>query len=190
MILYQNIRPDESRYSYTIHYSTVLQLRENDLPVFKAVKISPTGSIDNPQFQSAYVDNRAKSFMHYWLYLMETIENNAHKFKELLAEKFELNLSTSSKVSTLAGFNDWASSIPLRIKESGHYPKNFKAKENSDHTIDVSVDLEWIGISVDGKPMKAETHHDWVLENNLDERFARMKNMVVTQVIPFQIIEQ
>lgn len=25
------------------------------------------------------------------------------------------------------------------------------------------------------KPMVAETHHEWILENNLDERFARMK---------------
>jgi hypothetical protein len=24
--------------------------------------------------------------------------------------------------------------------------------------------------------MIAETHHEWLLENNMDERFARMKN--------------
>ena len=186
-ILYQNIRPDDTQYSYTIHYSTLLELRENDLPVFKVVSIQPTGSIENPQFVSAYAENRAKSFMHYWLYLMETIEHNTDKFQELLAENFELNLSTSAKVTTFEAFKEWTNTIPTRIQQSGHFPKNLAIEENQDGTIQVSVDFEWQGISVDGsKPMIAETHHDWLLENNTDERFARMKTMTVTQTKPFR----
>lgn len=188
-ILYQNIRPDDTRYSYTIHYSTLLELRDNDLPVFKVVSIQPTGSIENPQFVSAYAENRAKSFMHYWLYLMETIEYNTDKFQELLAEKFELNLSTSAKITTFDAFKEWANTVPERIKSSGHFPKNLTVEKNQDGTIRVIVDFEWQGVSVDGKPMIAETHHDWLLENNTDERFARMKKMTVTQTKPFQIAE-
>ena len=146
-ILYQNIRPDDSRYSYTIHYTTTLQLRENHLPVFTKVKLEPTGTIDVPQFQSAYAENRAKSFMHYWLYLMETVAVNVDKFKELLAEKFELDLSTTSKIETLDKFDEWIGSIPSRIKDSAHCVKNFSFKENADNTINVSVDFEWEGIS-------------------------------------------
>ncbi|MFB7121825.1 hypothetical protein [Bacillus tropicus] len=41
------------------------------------------------------------------------------------------------------------------------------------------------GISADNKPMVAESHHEWVLENNLNERFARMRMMKVTQTKPF-----
>jgi hypothetical protein len=37
--------------------------------------------------------------------------------------------------------------------------------------------------------MVAETHHEWILENNLDERFARMKKMTVTQITPFTVVE-
>lgn len=188
-ILYQNIRPDDSRYSYTIHYSTLLSLRENDLPVFKAVTIQGTGVIENPEFTSAYAENRAKSFMHYWLYLMETIESNAPKFEELLADQFELNMSSNPKIETLEKFQEWASSVPKRIKSSAHFPKNLKVKENQNQTIEVSVDFEWQGLSIDNKPMIAETHHEWILENNLDERFARMKTMTVTQTKPFQIVE-
>jgi hypothetical protein len=55
-ILYQNMRPDESRYSYTVHYSTTLRLKENNLPVFKTVSIQPTGNIELPQFISAYAN--------------------------------------------------------------------------------------------------------------------------------------
>lgn len=187
-ILYQNIRPDNSRYSYTIHYSTLLQLRHNELPVFKRVSLQPTGNIEHPQFVSAYAANRAKSFMHYWLYLMETIGDNAHKFKELLAENFELHLSAGLMVDTTDKFNEWAASVPKQITASGHHPKNLSIKDNADSTISVAVDFEWQGISIQDKPMIAETHHEWVLENNSDERFARMKRMHVTQTIPFQIV--
>lgn len=187
-ILYQNIRPDNSRHSYNIHYSTTLQLRKNELPLFTKVSLQPTGNAEPPQFQSAYADNRATSFMHYWLYLMETAESNADKFKELLAENFELNLSTAGQITTLEKFFEWTAAIPKRVKASAHFPKNFTAKENADNTISVSVDFEWRGISVDDKSMIAETHHQWVLENNTDERFARMKKMKVFQAIPFQIV--
>ncbi|MGF9964411.1 hypothetical protein [Bacillus rhizoplanae] len=188
-ILYQNIRPDNSRYSYKIHYSTILKLRDNDLPLFTKLHLERTGNVENPQFKSAYATNRAKSFMHYWLYLMETVSVDSDKFKELLAEQFELNLSTGSKIDTLKGFNEWLTTISNQVKQSGHYPKNFSVTENTDNTISVSVDFEWEGISVENKPMVAETHHEWVLENNLDERFARMKMMKVIQTKPFQIVE-
>ncbi|NQF16103.1 hypothetical protein HPY31_19585 [Brevibacillus sp. HB1.3] len=188
-ILYQNIRPDNSRYSYKIHYSTTLRLRDNDLPLFTKVHLEPTGTVENPQFQSAYAENRAKSFMHYWLYLMETASVNSDKFQELLADHFELDLSTTSKINTLEGFNEWLTTIPNQVKQSGHYPKNLSVTENADHTITVSVDFEWEGISTQNKRMIAETHHEWILENNLDERFARMKMMKVIQTKPFQTVE-
>jgi hypothetical protein len=187
-ILYQNIRPDNSRYSYTIHYSTLLQLRYNEPPVFKKVSLQPTGNIENPQCISAYAENRAKSFMHYWLFLIETIESNADKFQELLADKFELHLSSGLMIDTLEKFNEWAASVPKQVKASGHHPKNLSIKENADSTISVSVDFEWQGISFDDKPMIAETHHEWVLENNSDERFAKMKAMTEKQILPFQIV--
>ncbi|WP_240338342.1 hypothetical protein [Peribacillus alkalitolerans] len=134
-ILYQNIRPDQSRYSYKIHYSTILKLRDNELPLFTKVHLEPTSTIENPQFQSAYAENRAKSFMHYWVYLMETASVNSDKFTELLADQFELDLSTTSKVTTLEGFNEWLATIPNQEKQSGHYPKNLSVTENTDHTI-------------------------------------------------------
>lgn len=188
-ILYQNIRPDDSRYSYTIHYSTILKLRENDLPVFTKVNLIGTGNIDEPKFEVAYPENRAKSFMHYWLYLMETVGVNGAKFKELLANEFELDLSTIGKIETLETFEQWIATIPNQIKDSAHYVKNFSVRENEDNTLSVSVNFEWEGISADNKSMIAETHHEWILENNLDERFARMKKMKVIQKKPFTVVE-
>jgi hypothetical protein len=187
-ILYQNIRPDDSKYSYTLHYSTLLKQRENDLPVFTKVDLKATGVIEEFKFESAYPENRTKSFMHYWLYLMENPD--AEKFKELLASDFSLQLSSNEYITTFSKFEDWLKSISDRILTSTHCYKNFKVADNNDNTFTVSVDFHWKGINVAGEKMIAATHHEWFLTNNLDERFARMKTMKVTALKPFQVVSE
>lgn len=187
-ILYQNIRPDESRYSYTIHYNTLLERRDNDLPVFTKVEIQPTGIIEDPKFKSAYVINRAQSFVNYWLYCMETANGSAEKFKELLAVDFELNLKPYGLITTFAGLTEWLQSLTQLMKQCGYTAKNFSTKENSDGSITVSAGIDLWGISEDDQNIIAETQHEWVLENNTEDRFAKLKKMNVTDVLGLSII--
>ncbi len=186
-ILYQNIRPDHSKYSYTLHYSTLLKQRDNDLPVFTMLNLQPIGVVEEFQFDEAYTENRVKSFMHYWLYLMECPD--LEKFRELLDADFVLNLSTNEHISDFENFKIWIDSIPLRIKTSSHSYKNLKITKNEDATFSVSVAFDWKGISINDEKMIAETQHEWLLSNNTEERFSRMKQMNVTIIKPFQIIE-
>jgi hypothetical protein len=186
-ILYQNIRPDDSKYSYSLHYSTILQQRGNNLPVFKMLNLQPTGIVEDFKFKKAYTENRAKSFMHYWLYLMECL--NAEKFKELLDENFILNLSSGENIYDFEAFKTWLESSSSKLKTSTHSYKNLEIVNNQDSTISVKVNFEWKGITIDAKKMIAETHHEWSLSNNTEERFARMKQMNVTLLTPFQIVE-
>jgi hypothetical protein len=148
-ILYQNIRPDHSKYSYTIHYSTELQPRENDLPLFTKLDLKPTAEVQEFHFDDAYPENRTKSFMHYWLYLMEN--PNSDKFRELLADDFVLQLSTEQNITDLSEFDQWIQSIPERIQTSTHAYKNLKIKDNKDHTFTVSVAFDWKGINTNNE---------------------------------------
>ncbi|MDI9320577.1 MAG: hypothetical protein QM530_08910 [Phycisphaerales bacterium] len=186
-ILYQNIRPDNSKYSYTIHYSAILEERENDLPIFKMLNLQPTGIIEDFKFEEAYTENRAKSFMHYWLYLMEC--PNVDRFKELLDKKFILHLSTGETISDFENFKSWIQSTQSKLKTSTHQYKNLEIRNNTDNTIKVNVDFEWKGITVEHKKMIAETHHEWIISNDTENRFAKMKQMNVTALKPFQIID-
>lgn len=52
----------------------------------------------------------------------------------------------------------------------------------------MSVDFDWKGINLEGKNMTAQTHHEWVLANDKDERFARLKSMKATLVQPFRVV--
>ncbi|PWA10494.1 hypothetical protein DB891_04490 [Flavobacterium laiguense] len=185
-ILYQNIRPDNSKYSYTLHYSTELQPRENDLPLFTKLDLKPTGEVKEFIFEDAYPENRVKSFMHYWLYLMEN--PNSDKFRELLAADFALQLSAGQNITALPEFDEWMKSISSRILTSSHSYNNLKIVDNEDNTFTVFVDFDWKGININNEKMIAETHHEWLLTNNMEERFARMKTMKVTIIKPFQVV--
>ncbi len=186
-IVYQNIRPDHSQYSYTLHYSTRLQARNQDLPVFERLELKPTGEVKPFKFEAAYAENRAKSFMHYWLYLMETAHTDSGKFKELLAKDFSLQLSDGPAITQFAAFEQWLASIPGRVRTSTHAYSNFRVVDAGDNRLNVSVDFDWKGITPQGQAMVAQTHHEWVLTNTQDERFARMQSMQVTLTKPYQL---
>ena len=185
-ILYQNIRPDNSKYSYTLHYSTILKQRVNDLPIFVMINLQPTAVVADFVYEEAYTENRIKSFMHYWLYLLEC--PNIEKFKELLNPDFELQLSTGEKIFDLQHFENSINSISSKLKFNTHIFKNIKIESNKDKTIIVSLDLDWKGINQNNEKMIAETHHYWVLTNNTEERFARMKQMKVSIIKEFQVV--
>lgn len=181
-ILYQNIRPNQERMSYKIHYEVLLTKTPSSLPLFKYVKIVPLETIENPLFEDAYISNRAISFMHYWCYCMEACHGNSAVFKELLSSKFQLQLSTyPTPIENWTQFDNWVQTVQNQVQESSHYPKNFKVKENSDGTISVTVTFDWKGTMLSGKSLTAETQHEWILENNPDERFCRMKSMKVAR---------
>ncbi|RNA63019.1 hypothetical protein D1631_14300 [Chryseobacterium nematophagum] len=183
-IIYQNIRPDASRISYTIHYSTELKLGSHDLPVFTKVNIAPTGEIKEFEFKEAYTENRSKSFMHYWLHCIDTCnENSIDRFKELLAHKMTVDEGDEKFIiNSQDQLKTWILSITSGIKTGAHQPKNFVCKSNEDGTISVSVDLERLYVSKEDKNLIEKTHQEWVLENNMDERFARIRSIKITRI--------
>lgn len=186
-ILYQNIRPDQSRFSYTLHYSTLLATRNCDLPLFTKVDLQATGIVDEFRFEEAYSENRVQSFLHYWLYLMEQPDVLRHR--ELLTDSFSLELSDGQTITTIQQFNEWMGQATAQVATSSHQHKNLIFR-TSNEGFEVSVDLEWKAIRTDGKKIVAETHHQWVLSNNMDERFARMKQMKVVLVKPYQVVNE
>ncbi len=186
-IVYQNIRPDESKYSYSIHYSTLMRPVENGLPLFTKLTLTPTNEIKEFRFEPAYAENRVKSFMHYWLFLMETEKGRSDKFKELLCTDFSVQSSDGQVIDSFSAFDVWFRSISEPILSSAHICKNIKIAENVDSSLSFSADFEWEGINTKHEKMTAETHHEWVLENDMDERFARMKTMKISIVRPFVV---
>ncbi len=185
-ILYQNIRPDNSKYSYTIHYSALLESVTNGLPLFTRLELKPTGEVKEFRFESAYPENRVKSFLHYWLYLIETCRGNSARLKELLGKEFMLQLHPGQKIHTLTKLEESLKTDALQRTSSIHQYKNLKVADNKDNTFRVSVDLERTSVNAKNERTKEETHQEWVLELTMDERFARIKKMTVSAIKPLE----
>lgn len=188
-VLYQGMQQQNKVYNARIGYHAILALQFDDFPVFTEMKLTLQGELESKPYQDAYPANRAASLMHAWLYRMESEKRNASAFRELLANDFELQLSDSQMINTWSQFEAWIEGIGSRIQGSAHSEKELSVVENADGTISMNVLFDWHGLSLEKKPMIATTHHTWIVENDPNERFARIKKMSVKQVIPFQVLE-
>lgn len=187
-IQYQNIRPDGEKKSYTIHYTTELVKNRGAMPQFSSIEIAATGET-NETFTDAYPENRTKALMYYWLASMERLDGNVTPFKELLADDFTLNFSTSNPIKSIQELETWLNGMPLQLKESSHYPKNFSVKTIMENEYEVTVELDWKGVTKDNKRVQATTKHIWFVVDNPNERFAKILKAEVSQVVPFSIVK-
>lgn len=186
-VLFQNIRPDGSQHNYNLQYDARLVLIPDELPVFTYLKLTPTGQVEPTEFEDAYPYNRVASLMHYWLYCMETHNGEAAKMRELFAPEFDMYTVTAGHLSSWEQVEAWIGSLPLRFRYSSQHPRNLTVQLNADGTLAASFMLDWHGISVEGEPIKAEMHHEWLLEDNPDHRFATFKNVRIVTTEPFQV---
>ncbi len=186
-IRYQNIQPDGKKANYTLDYIMDFEGFSNKLPKLTKVKIKPTGTTDDT-FKDSYPNNRVNSFMYYWLANMEQLDGNITPFKELLTDDFELNF-TSGQVNNIEDFEKWLNNAPKQLNQSSHHPKDLTIEVVNETTYIVSVVFDWFGIAKNGQKMKAITQHNWIIVDNINERFARIKKMDVGLIEPFSVVK-
>jgi hypothetical protein len=174
-IIYHNIRPDHSKYSYAIHYSAVLELRKNQLPVFTKLNLTPTEEIKDFIFESAYAENRSKSFMYYWFYLLETVPESINKYSELLAPNFSIELFDGNFIESKEALKSYFEAFSAKIKTGVHTFSNVSIQEIEEDVFTMSINIDWKGISIAAENMVFGSRHEWILINTKNERFALLK---------------
>jgi len=55
-------------------------------------------------------------------------------------------------------------------------------KAVGENQYEMEVDLVWRGVTKDDQAVKATTHHEWLVVDDPNERFARIKTAKITQV--------
>ena len=193
-IVYQNIRPDDSKYSYKIKYSTILIMRENVLPIFTHINLTPIENIYEFVYQPAYPENRCRSYLNYWNYLHELYQCNLQaqniligKFKELISTSFSISSTKFDPITTFDGFIKLTDSFKKeKFKYCDHILKNLNFVDNKDDTFSVTFQTDWRGITEGDKKMFGESSSELVLENNMDERFARLKSLQMSIIKPIK----
>lgn len=189
-ILYQNILPDSSRTNHNFRYSAKLLDPKDGLPLFSKITVTEdtTYQIKQP-YKDLYWENRSKAFIYYWIHLMDHLNGNESKFDELLAENFDLEFIDTS-INNSADFKAWITETKSQIASSLHIPKNIDAWLDKDNAIRVSFDVDWHGLTIDGDKLFAQIHHDWILESELDEPYARLKEIKIDQTIPIRKVQE
>lgn len=190
-IIYQNtgMLPNGAVRAANLNYTIELVPGGSVLPLLSDVNIEQAGEIENAAYEDAYADNRMRSLVHYWLALVEDPARNAAPFKEILADEFVLNFS-SGAITEFEGLEAWLAGPGSQVEASTHIIENFSVKETAEETYEVSVDFDWIGILPGGAEMVAKTRHRWAVENDVGERFARIKSMDVEVLEKFRPRDQ
>ncbi|WP_196890964.1 hypothetical protein [Aureivirga marina] len=188
-ITFQSVRPDNSSVQIGIDYQLTFSDFNKNLPKFEKIEIKPISQEKMEAFHDSYPKNRIAALMHFWLFNIEIIDGNSESLKELLASNFMLYLSENNTIDNLEKLEKWVKSIPFEITESNHFPTNFKVKKIEEHLYELHVDFIWRGTSVKGQKLKAVTNHKWIIEDNINERFAKIQKMFVKYEVPFSPLE-
>ncbi|MEW2923090.1 hypothetical protein AB1A65_16590 [Muricauda sp. ANG21] len=184
-IKYQNILPDSTKNNYKLHYYTELTSSEDsDMPVFNLIELLPIENLGSGRFIDAYAENRSKSLIHYWFYILDNFEGNEQKVKELLDDNFEFHLF--DKTATEYGqFVQLIKESHKEVEAYFHAPKDVNVLQLEKDVYSISFDLEWHGITKNDKRIVRVVHQEWTLVNDPDERFAKIKDIRIKQIEPF-----
>ena len=179
-VVYQNqgMLEDGSVRQANLTYSVKLVPGNTVLPLLSNVLIEQRGETDADAYRDAYAENRVKSLVHYWLALIEAPSRNPEPAREILADTFSLNFS-SGTITDFEGFSAWLAGPASQVAASTHVLGDFEVKETGSDTYAMSVDFDWTGVTPDGTILIAKTRHNWTVENDPAERFARIKTIDV-----------
>ena len=186
-IVYQNtgMLPDGEVRQADLKYTVELVSGDAVLPLFSHVVIEQDSESTVETFEDAYAENRMRSLVHYWLALIEDPARNPEPVREILADGFSLNFS-SGAITDFDGFKDWLAGPGSQIAASTHVISDFSVTEKDGGTYQVSMSFGWEGITPDGTELVAKTQHIWIVENDVTDRFARIKTVDVEVLEPFR----
>ncbi len=190
-IIYQNIKPTGEKNQVRIAYDIYTNpYKSSALPKLNVVNLRPVEQLEVSEFKDAYPTNRVLALMHYWLFNIEKMDGNLEPFKAILADEFELKFSKKSIITNFEDFKVWVKNAGLETSQTNHFPENIVISELSENEYKLEVEFVWRGRNSKGAAMKAHTLHTWLIEDNIEEPFARIKNINVAYKEPFSVIEE
>ncbi|MEM8524851.1 MAG: hypothetical protein AAGG68_09415 [Bacteroidota bacterium] len=189
-IIFQTIRADNTTAQMKIAYDLqFLAFNGKELPLFQNITIKPLEQQAFDTFSDTYPTNRLSALMHCWLFNIKQMNGDAEPFKKLLAEEFELHFSKDNIVSSMEQFEKWVKYAASAVSETNHFPEDFEVKTIEENLYEMDVDFVWRGKSPKGDKLQAMTHHKWIVEDDINAPFAKIRKMEVTYKMPFSPLE-
>lgn len=188
-LIYHGIHKSGSDNCLRFKYETELASAPDQLPLFKTMNLSVDGAFKSPDFQDSYMHTRSMALLHYYLFLIEKVVDNANEFQEILTDDFQLHLSPTTTISTIDGLGNWLKRVANNMAITSHYPKTMAVIKLAHETYELIVDFDWEGYTVMEEKMAAATRHTWVIKDKKNDTFAKIQSINVEQLAPFAIVK-
>ncbi|GEM_PF-5308054 len=186
-LIYHGVQRDGTDNCMRFTYENEFNQIPNQLPLFKSIQLNVEGVLESPTFKDAYPRLRSLALMHYYLFLIEKLQENATDFQEILTADFQLNLSPTTAISSITHLGTWLKNVAQKIAISSHYSKEVEVTTLSLNKYELKVDFDWEGWTVSNQKVTAQTRHTWVIIDKKNERFAKIQSIDVKTLCPFTI---
>ncbi len=171
----QRVSLDGTEVSYSVKCKSELRQNEELLPRFTHLELTARSASRNEPFSDTYPVNRSRALVHYWLLLLEQLDNSAKTFKEILTDEFTLDLGDGVFITSLSELQDWLYSTHQPLKMSCHYPQNISVQQIVENKYELYLDFVWHRLTKENKRIKTITRQRWIVQDNPRERFAKIQ---------------
>jgi len=168
-----------------LNYSANLSFDNSQaLPKFSEINIALGSTSQAEPLQNAYAANRLRSLIHYYNSLVENPARDAEPFRELFVSEFNIDFGTGEAMQSFEQFEKWIAGPASSVSASTHIIDNFSFEEVGNAQYKVLVDFSWKGILPNGLGLAGKTNHEWLVVDDSNERFARIKDIKVSFIEP------
>jgi hypothetical protein len=161
---------------------------ENDFKIkFLRLKVKDSDPKPVLKLQDNFIMNRACSVVHHCMGLVERNISTEKILDPIFTEGFAVNALYFGTIQSKAGIIEWINGIHKKIQNVSLTPVNIKANEINGNQIEVNFDLLIEGEIEEGERVESLSKNTWILEDNLDEIFSRVKMISVEKLDPIFI---
>jgi hypothetical protein len=189
-ILRQELNKNGACITNELNCRVMMLNKENALPVIEKIEIVSVQELPSTIYKKSYAYNRARSVAHYWIYILENLDQCISFYDEILAPKFKVNTKSGETITDIISYREWLRAGDARVSYTSHTYRMFEILYEDKDEIRFKFQFDWQGYSTNHKPMLAKSQHHWVILNNQGNRFAQIKEIDMNMIIPFTIIEE
>jgi hypothetical protein len=160
------------------HCHAVMRATDGVLPKIADVRIAEGTRQRAESFRSAQAENRIRSLIHYFMALVESPGRDPQPFRELLAQRFSLNL-IEPPIESFEALSAWVAGPLSCVVASTHVISDLALAKLGDNDYSTTVGMRSEALFPDGSGIASRTTQTWTVADDTQERFARVRQIAI-----------
>ena len=183
---YHVIHPDGNVKNYTVQFEADLKLNDDLNCEFHRIVIKSVANA-NDKFKDNYALHRASDVVCYCMGMIEKNVIDSSLFENCFESDFEIQPLKNTSINSLSSILVWIEELNKTWANLSLNPVNISVHTSPDDEIEVKFDLLMEGVDMNGKSVSSLSKNQWLLSNDINEAFARVKLIRVEKLEPIFI---